>query len=436
MAWRDTLRPASFRGVAFQVDSQDGEVGRRTVVHAYPKRDSVHIEDLGKLPRTFSFDGFLIGPNYHLERNRLNAALEVAGPGTLVHPLWGEFQVTLSQPAKVRESTAEGGLARYSLTFVEAVASKQPVAIPDTAARVTTAAGLSHTALAAAAVPRPLAAAPAAVAEFEAGFDVTDTVEHVRDSARATIQEAVTVLRQSRRRLSSALGVVDDVSLAIDAFEAEVDALLLEPRELAAAVFALVGKVTSIVSVSVLSNAELTTAGATKRVDDDTHVKLLVGVLRDAETVETEAPLVPETTPQREPEAANRAALVLLVEVATTIHICAGAVAIPFPSADQATDVRTRLDEKLEELAGRVVDDATYAALTDLRHAIVDHLIDAAEELPRVTTYTPTITRPSLALAWELYGDATRADELVRRNGLSHPGFVPAGVALEVLSDG
>jgi prophage DNA circulation protein len=47
---------------------------------------------------------------------------------------------------------------------------------------------------------------------------------------------------------------------------------------------------------------------------------------------------------------------------------------------------------------------------------------------------TPLQTIPALVLAHSLYGDAwyqsARADELVARNRIIHPGFVPAGRAV------
>jgi prophage DNA circulation protein len=41
-------------------------------------------------------------------------------------------------------------------------------------------------------------------------------------------------------------------------------------------------------------------------------------------------------------------------------------------------------------------------------------------------------TLPALVVAHRVYGDATRADEIVSRNRVRHPGFVPGGIALEV----
>ena len=46
-AFSDTLLPASWRGVPFHGLSGELRFGRRPVVHEYPFRDSVWVEDLG-----------------------------------------------------------------------------------------------------------------------------------------------------------------------------------------------------------------------------------------------------------------------------------------------------------------------------------------------------------------------------------------------------
>jgi len=56
VSWRDNLRPASFRGVAFEVSEHTVDLGRRFAVHEYPLRDAAEIEDMGKLARTYSVE--------------------------------------------------------------------------------------------------------------------------------------------------------------------------------------------------------------------------------------------------------------------------------------------------------------------------------------------------------------------------------------------
>jgi prophage DNA circulation protein len=79
-------------------------------------------------------------------------------------------------------------------------------------------------------------------------------------------------------------------------------------------------------------------------------------------------------------------------------------------------------------------DDAVYGALADLRGAVVRDIAARGADLARVVRYTPPETLPALVLAHRLYGDAARDGELVARNGIAHPGFVPGGLELEVLT--
>ena len=46
MGWRDNYRAASFRGVAFFVESADSTHGRRQAVHEHAQRDVPYTEDL------------------------------------------------------------------------------------------------------------------------------------------------------------------------------------------------------------------------------------------------------------------------------------------------------------------------------------------------------------------------------------------------------
>jgi len=53
--------------------------------------------------------------------------------------------------------------------------------------------------------------------------------------------------------------------------------------------------------------------------------------------------------------------------------------------------------------------------------------------LPRVTTYQNDYVISAFEIAQELYQDGERADEIVARNAIEHPGFIEPGAALSVL---
>lgn len=95
MSWQDELRPASWRGVPFEVWHTDTQVGRRVAPHEYPFRDTAWVEDLGRGMRRLSVIGFLVGDDCLDQQERMVEAAELEGPGELVHPTLGLRQVSL-----------------------------------------------------------------------------------------------------------------------------------------------------------------------------------------------------------------------------------------------------------------------------------------------------------------------------------------------------
>lgn len=67
----------------------------------------------------------------------------------------------------------------------------------------------------------------------------------------------------------------------------------------------------------------------------------------------------------------------------------------------------------------------TYTALIDLRATLVQAV--PQEGLPELVSYPVLSTKSALVLAYEIYGNALRGDEIVRRNKVRHPGFVGVG---------
>lgn len=120
MTWRDELRPASFRGVGFFVETTDTTTGRRSVLHEYPGRDVPYTEDLGLKAAEVSVSGYVLGDDFLTQLNRLLAVLrDDPTPGELVHPLYGTLTATV-QAVTTSFDTQEGGIGRFSATFLQA----------------------------------------------------------------------------------------------------------------------------------------------------------------------------------------------------------------------------------------------------------------------------------------------------------------------------
>jgi prophage DNA circulation protein len=133
-AWRQSLKPASFRNVQFLVDISAQGGGRRGVLHEYPKRDTPYWEDMGRRARHHPVQGYLIGSNYLPQRDQLIAALDAAGNGMLVHPLLGAMVVGCDHWT-CQESRERGGYCTFEMAFSEAGSPANASALTDTQAQ-------------------------------------------------------------------------------------------------------------------------------------------------------------------------------------------------------------------------------------------------------------------------------------------------------------
>ena len=95
------------------------------------------------------------------------------------------------------------------------------------------------------------------------------------------------------------------------------------------------------------------------------------------------------------------------------------------PVADDVIELRDVLSEAIWQ-ASLKADPEHYQALNTMRQALIKHLNAVAASGVRLVDITPAETLPALVLAYRRFGDATRAGEVVQRNRIQHPGFVPA----------
>jgi prophage DNA circulation protein len=89
--------------------------------------------------------------------------------------------------------------------------------------------------------------------------------------------------------------------------------------------------------------------------------------------------------------------------------------------------VDSALWQVIEE-AGDIFDDVSYNALKALRTAVQADFAGRGNNLAQVVTRVFGAQQPALVLAYRLYQDASRADDLIARNDPPHPGFMPASI--------
>lgn len=405
MAWQDQLRKASFRGVPFYVDGAEGVFGRRTVPHEYPQRDKPYVEDLGRKARTLTVEALVLGDEYMAARDRLLDAIEQAGPGTLVHPYLGELSVSVTE-CKLRESTAEGGVARFTLTCIESGEVTFPTQVADTAGAVTAAAD---------------AAEVQATAAFEEAYAVSEKPEYVAEESRSILGQAMDGIEAATRTAGMASSEVAAIVASVRAVNQQIITTIYSPASTAQA---LVDNMKALISASTIEPIRALQLA-----------KTFFTFGSDFLPVPLSDPDGGTVTASRMQQATNQAAMTGLVRQMAVIEASRAATLAEFDSYQHADTVRTDLADAIDGIVEAGVSDGVYDAMMALRAAVVRDITARGADLARVVSYTPNATMPALVLAYALYGDAQRDADIAARNGVRHPGFLPGGEALEVLSD-
>jgi len=431
MGWRDNYRAASFRGVPFFVESADSTHGRRQAVHEHAQRDVPYTEDLGRKAREFSVSGYLIGVDYQTQRDELEKACETAGPGVLVHPYRGEMTVEC-RGLGISESTADGGMCMVKLTFLEAGEASYPSAKVDTVNAIS-AKGNAVTA--------------AAEKSFVSDFLTTGFPAYVAESAAAGLAELGEFMAAPGLSFAGDLQAASDFYQQAKGLAADAYSLVQQPLNMVSRITGLFGSVRAAFGsgalsmlISLFDRSPSSYSGSTStpsRRQQATNTVALNALVRQVAIAE-----------------AAKAAVVTQTTVSTPIPVVAGRATTAVQSTVQTSNVRTTLTPTVydsyqaaikvrEELVDRIdaeseatPSDEVYLALSDLRTSVVQAVPNPEQDLARIVQYVPKETLPSLLVAYQIYGNAARADEITSRNSPRHPGFLMGGNKLEVLADG
>ncbi len=375
--WRKQLRAGRFRKAGFFVESHSADVaGRRIALHEYPGRDQPWPEDMGRKTRGFTIEAYVIGTDYMAARDALIAACNEAGPGQLVHPYLGTRSV-ICEDCQVSETTQDGGMARFSLSFVEAGENIHPRAVPEPGAAVTRAADQ---------------AIEVTVESFGKHFSINKAPQFVIDDARAWVE-----------KISRSFNIPDLPSL-------DIPDLLSEPRRLARW---LINQISDPLRLPA-NPFWGTRRGGTPKMGNQSN-----------------------TTPSRRRLIANHQALNSLVKRSEIIGQARSAITRNYQHRGEALAMRNHISKRIESemyAASRGQDDPAFETFRTLNTVLVADLNARAPSLSQTTTLTPKQAEPALVTSYRIYADAGRADEIISRNRIIHPGFIPADRPLEILT--
>lgn len=413
------------------MESSDISAGRRIVTHQYPQRDEPFTEDLGRAAREYEISAFVLGDDCVDQAYAVRDAIEQPGPGTLVHPEFGEVQV-IARPGGSMSFSQTRRIVHFTLTFVEAGLNAFPEMGQATQSQSRAAAdGLMSSACDA----------------FAEAIDLEAVEDFVKDTLNGDLLDSLGIISNSE--IAEVLGFADRVS---DLANSAIDLVSTDPRAFA----------TQLMGACGLSGLATTVAGW-QRVG--TSLCSLVDDLHGADDepiysqVKPHSAEVIETNREAVYALARSAILVQAVGVSTLIGTDIDSTVStssilpdddeaaiaeidyeddssssePTVSYDEMQASQARIVGTLDEEMLDTTSDSVFTALRNAATAVSRDLSDRSRTAARLSEYDAGAVLPACVTAMELYGDAARAKEIVVRNAVKHPLFCPN--VLKVLNE-
>jgi prophage DNA circulation protein len=396
MTWRDQLLPASFRGVKFHYEELRKSGGRRRVDDEYPYRDDVYIEDIGRRKREHRITGYVLGDDFLVQRDALEAALEQPGPGTLVHPTRGPLSVKVGAYSVSERLTAEGRMARFEFDCVEDGGDPSPVPGSDTRGK---------------AAKKSVAALTAAQSSFLKKWLVL---------AGTTVNAATGLLNNLEATLAQ---LKNWPNLILDQVSPLIKDLASDVNNAVALAQGLTNFFSGYADAVLASIAPFDAAFSSRGPILPTDISFGLSSIAAWGDALGAAP-----SPDAQINQDALAALVKGSAAAALVQIFAATDFAAEDDADAARDTVASLTGALLQTAADFADDLAATAWNELATAAIQDLSDRAKQAPATATYVFGSTQPAVVLAQRLYGDAARAGELVARNAAPHPLFLPPQV--------
>lgn len=394
-SWKDDLRPASFRGVPFKVESHQYTTGRRVTNHEFPDREKPFPEDLGKIGESFKVTGYLIGDDVADQKRKIIEASTKRGPGELVHPYFGVMQVQCG-PLSIDENKSDGRIVQISFQFYEAGSNQYPANTEDKQAVLEEKAD---------------EALVSTKESFDNSFSVQKLPGFAVDTARGGVEQAADAFSDATKGLATKSDSISALAFDIRNLKAEASDLIKSPSKLSSRLQG---------SFTLLNNA----------LGGDRNGFKAASALA---TFSSKASPAPYQTPTRQAEAKNKQAFDNFMKTTATLNAIKVASTIEFESDEEILEVREQLKNQLEEQILLTTDDTVFQKLSEVKAQLVKVLPDIDNQLPNIQSVTPKATTSAVVLSYDLFENAESEDDIIKRNKIQHPGFVIGGKEIKAL---
>lgn len=430
---------ASIRGVEFELEDVSGDIGRRAIPHAYPKRDQGYTEDNGRVLLGEQISGKVVGADYQARLLDVIEAINTPGPCEMIHPWFGVRKIQIGR-GSYRLVNRQEGVATFSFEVFETGENLFPTAEVDTSSKMSQDAQSSQA---------------AANEAFESAYDETAT-KGVGDMVDQYLDD----LDEFTRGLPSLPTELREWTDRLQRTKDSVGKLLAYPGELANEAMGILEEVKSVVKDPIRAlevydsvanrwdgmRAELAVTGGLNRniVSDFDSAS---SVSQTSNPVEQEKILANAEAYKNliaSSAAVSKASALSdsiyqsnLIDQAQTIESLTGSERQAVVTGQQLRTIGNQLAATLADLSVDAVergDSALWRNLRQLRQSVLQDTKSRAEQLPQLSVVTPTTTVPVALIAWQETGDTEKRNSIVRRNGLSNPAFVMPNQDIEVIN--
>lgn len=424
MAWKDRLVDASFRGVPFKTEDEGITAGRRVETHEFVNRDKPYTEDLGKATSRPKFSAYVIGDDCYEQRDRLIEALNKPGPGTLIHPAYGEMSVCVDGEINVSSSSSEGRMVRFDLRFVEAGELTYP----------TSGAATANT------LVSSCSAFDDCISNNFDQFGMDGMPDFVQNGV---IDDATSMLGY----VSDKMAMVDSgISDAARLLQGDISVLLPPPSSgkgfidqlqtmwrsgnrlsgNASDLYTMIKNFSGITLGSDLAprgvwKTDSKTTQNQKQQSNYVASAIRTTAISEAAYAVTTLPAPVVTTSEQSQQSTGWPSVthpeLNNAPDATTV--------VDVPTWDDLVDIRDTLNTAIEKELSRTTDDSLFLALRRVKSDLNNDIKNRLSQTQKTVIRTPDEVTPALVLAATWFDNAARESDIVRRNAVAHPGFVP-----------
>lgn len=437
----------SFAGVPFLIEeTQSIDGGRRLVKHEYPLRDEGLNEDLGKKARTYNVACLVIGDDHIKQAEKLIEALE-KGKGELKHPYFKRIEVRV-ESYKANYSTTHQRVTRFDINFVDDIQENAPKL-----AKNTQFSALTEYANAINALSEDFAKHVAAINEF---------VDLLADNPLSQLVDSMlSFIEGTFGALNSVVADIGSIKMGAEDVKNRMVSLIRSPRLLAQELQGLVqfkqykgmrskqSLNEHAITVSVIHNAVIETTKSKTEMPKAMFDAIVnakrnninaTDILKRNATGLHQKEIAQSLMTKAQFSCARLVISTLAVEYAKAVtEALTDSLSHEVQAIESKADIKTLIDEIDLQLEQVILDNAdaenwqSYQALEQFRLAVISDLRTRGEQLANVKVVYLTDTFPALVVQYQHNGNSKKWQQLVQRNGITHPLFCIGGNEIEVL---